>query len=339
MKTIPFSIRFTEAMHGFVQSLSKSSGKSPTEVIETALRYRRVDFRMNYFALYKNARFHCLNMIKKWQKKEFITPEEYAFLAVVCHQKYITSATVGVRQVESLVEITREIQLHLDAKKIDYEKDHLNKYLQEGYVNSLKENRSANAADFLTRPIEVLADYFDDIDALALHKIFTPHLELLLPLALFEAINSEPDEICYERDDSERKDLEHFNHANCDLKSTSVNLGDMEVTLFDEKLLIIQSKSFFFPIFSHAKFFITEVLQYWDAGGGNVEFSYKDVKVTRFVDARLKSVQPITIEIHGMRVYFTEEQFGKVRQLVMENMSGDWLKCINRYKLSIGSLW
>jgi hypothetical protein len=339
MKTIPFSIRFTEAMHSFVQRLSKSSGKSPTEVIEAALNYQRLDFRMNYLGLQKNTRFNCLNLIKKWQKKEFISPEEYAFLAVVCHYKYLRSGTVGVRQVESLLEITHEIQLHLDAKKIDYDKAHLNKYLQEGYVNSFKENRSANIADILTRPIERLADYFDEIDAISLHKIFMPHLDFLLPLALFEASNSEPDEDCYERDDSEKDELDRFNHANCELKSTFVNLGDITVKFYDEKFLIIEGKSFLFPIFSYDKFFITDVLLHWDARGGNVEYSYKNIKVTRFVDARVNSDQAIIIENHGMRVYFTEEQFGKVSQLVKENMSGDWLKCINRYKLSIGSLW
>lgn len=343
MKTIPFSIRFTEAMHSLVQRLSKTSGKSPTEVIETALRYQRLDFRMNYLELQKKARFTCLNMIQKWQKKEFISPEEYAFLVGECHRKYIKRGTIGVAQVEALVEITREIELHLDAKKITYQKEHINKYLQEGYLNSLKECRSASTADKLTRPIEYLADYFDEIDAVTLHKLFTPHLGLLLPLALFEAKNivdyDDEDESFYIKDEEEEKAFDNF-VRNIDIKNTSVNLGEMEFKMSGMRCLLIESNPFLFLIAGQRMIFFFDALKNWIPMGEDVEFSYDDIKIVRFTDHRFSTIPPITIEFHhNVKFYFTEEQFQKIKALVEENLNGEWLEYINRYKLNVGSIW
>lgn len=339
MKTIPFSIRFTETMHSLVQSLSKTSGKSPTDVIETALRYQRLDFRMNYLELQKKARFTCLNMIQKWQKKEFISPEEYAFLVGECHRKYIKRGTVGVAQVEALIEITKEIELHLDAKKITYQKEHINKYLQEGYLNSLKEQRSASAADSLTRPIEYLADYFDEIDAVTLHKLFTPYLGLLLPLALFESTNLDEDEDCYKKNEEEKTAFE-VSRRNRGIKSISVNLGEMKFTINSFEYLLIESKSFLFPINAHSMLFFFDVLKNWvPMGEDDVEFSFDGIKIVRFIDSRFSEVPPITIQYHGLRFYFTEEQFQKIKALIEENLNGEWLEYINRYQLNVGSIW
>ena len=68
MKTIPFSIRFSEKIHDLVQNIAKSTQKTPTDVIESALSYPRLDFRMRHIDLQKNKNNTLQNLISKQTK-------------------------------------------------------------------------------------------------------------------------------------------------------------------------------------------------------------------------------------------------------------------------------
>ncbi|MBA4252268.1 MAG: hypothetical protein C0442_11180 [Chlorobiaceae bacterium] len=316
-------------MHDLVNKLSKYNGKTPTQVIENALEYQRLDFRMRHISLQEQKTESVLVIRDKWQRNEYISPEEYAFLVGVIQRNYINNYNVGIKPVVVLVEITKKIQLFLDANKIDYDKNHINQYLQDGLLKSFMESGSSSTASLLLRPIEILNDYFNEIDPIRLHETFLPYMGLLLPVALYD-------------EDTEHVVGHEIIKDNLDdgLKNISVDFGDIKVSLSNLLFFMFESRNFFLPIGGRGLLFLVHILQNWDRlnnmelFNGYQTLNYKDIKILK--DQRKSE---IVIHYHALHIYFTYEQFQELSKYISLKLPPEWSRILDITKLRMGSLW
>lgn len=202
MKSIPFSIRLPENLASTVEWIAKKTGKSAPDVVRSGIEQAFADE-------YRSQVIDCISNPANTMRvvREFLSasPEKkgramplpfYSALMYFWHTAYMQSnGFANPEYVDALLSITSCLLTEAEENNLDvnfrYCRDKLGIRSEEAITDGIKRinaefqsSPSIGYAEWLARPLVVIADDLQKFESGSIGRIFDRYLQLLLPVAV-----------------------------------------------------------------------------------------------------------------------------------------------------------
>ncbi len=210
MSSIPFSIRLPVTLVELLNNLSKKTGMSPPDTMRAVLE---TSAHGNAYRLMVGERlkepYEVIKRVRTALRRDSnvsLEPEDCSALLYFFHWAYMSGdGFAAPHYVAALLDLTAELISQLEKVGVGDEGGYVRSKLGlvEGESSSdgiqrvkreFAENPSVSWAEFLTRPLEGMADELQFLHRSTVHAIFQPRLDRVLPVAVRGAkatVNSE----------------------------------------------------------------------------------------------------------------------------------------------------
>lgn len=204
MTSVPFSIRLPSALVDVVNMVAKKTGMSTPDAMRAAieLSVRGNEYRLLVIEALKQPSVVLQKVRAHIQRQQRLAAQDYSALLYFFHAAYMSpEGFANPTYVAELLELARDLYNELNKFGGNYKDDHIRSNWQitseetidEGVTRicrTFRDNPSVTWAEYLTRPLEAMADDLQFLTPSTLPQLFDKRLERLLAVAVLGAKQS-----------------------------------------------------------------------------------------------------------------------------------------------------